>query len=47
MEGLRVRLEEIQWIPLPAPVYIPVQPQVDEAQTRESKDYRPSEARSP
>jgi DNA repair exonuclease SbcCD ATPase subunit len=31
MEGLRVRLEEIQRIPPPAPVYIPVQPQVDEA----------------
>jgi hypothetical protein len=35
MEGLRVRLEEIQRIPPPAPVYIPVQPQVDEAQIRQ------------
>jgi hypothetical protein len=35
MEGLRVRLEEIQRIPPPAPVYIPVQPQVDEAQLRQ------------
>jgi hypothetical protein len=35
MEGLRVRLEEIQQIPPPAPVYIPVQPQVDEAQIRQ------------
>jgi hypothetical protein len=34
MEGLRVRLEEIQRIPPPAPVYIPVQPQVDEVQIR-------------
>jgi DNA repair exonuclease SbcCD ATPase subunit len=35
MEGLRVRLEEIQRIPPPVPVYIPVQPQVDEAQIRQ------------
>jgi DNA repair exonuclease SbcCD ATPase subunit len=35
MEGLRVRLEEIQRIPPPAPVYIPVQPQVDKAQIRQ------------
>jgi hypothetical protein len=35
MEGLRVRLEEIQRIPPPAPVYIPVQPQVDETQIRQ------------
>jgi hypothetical protein len=35
MEGLRVRLEEIPRIPPPAPVYIPVQPQVDEAQIRQ------------
>jgi hypothetical protein len=35
MEGLRVRLEEIQRIPPPAPVYIPVQPRVDEAQIRQ------------
>jgi hypothetical protein len=35
MAGLRVRLEEIQRIPPPAPVYIPVQPQVDEAQLRQ------------
>jgi hypothetical protein len=34
MEGLRVRLEEIQRIPPPTPIYIPVQPQVDEAQIR-------------
>jgi DNA repair exonuclease SbcCD ATPase subunit len=35
IEGLRIRLEEIQRIPPPAPVYIPVQPQVDEAQIRQ------------